>query len=129
MSGMGAAKAFRFAESVVGMLHDGTSVLASMTNGPPLRFEGFTVGCYLMTQSAPHDGEIHPDGDELLLVISGECSAVLDTTDGEETVGLRAGDGFIVPQNTWHRVVIHEPSLLVFMTPGPRSEHRGLRSD
>ncbi|MGZ8734718.1 MAG: cupin domain-containing protein, partial [Acidimicrobiia bacterium] len=118
-----------FDETVVGMLHDGTSVLAPSTGGRPVRFEGFTVGCHLMAQSAPHDGEIHPDGDELLLVITGACSAVLDTADGDETVGLRAGDGFIVPQDTWHRVVIHEPSLLVFVTPGPRSEHRGLRSE
>ena len=127
MTGMTIAKPFRFDDSVVGMLHDGSSVLAAQGNGP-VRFEGFTVGCYLMKESAPHDGEIHPDGDELVLVISGKCSAVLDTDDGEEAVGLRPGDGFIVPQNTWHRFVIEEPSLLVFVTPGPRSEHRGLRS-
>jgi Cupin domain. len=80
-----------------------------------------------MAHSAPHDGEVHPDGDELILVMSGTCSAVLDTADGDEEVPLRPGDGFIVPQNTWHRVAIHEPCVLVFVTPGPRNEHRGLR--
>ena len=71
MTGMTIAKPFRFDGLVVGMLHDGSSVLAAQGNGP-VRFEGFTVGCYLMKESAPHDGEIHPDGDELVLVISGE---------------------------------------------------------
>ena len=90
MSGMKRPKPFRFDNSIVGMLHDGTSVLAPKT-GAAVRFEGFTIGCYSMT------------------------------------IDLRSGDAFIVPQNTWHRVVIHEPCQLVFVTPGPRSEHRGLR--
>lgn len=129
MSAMTTSQPFRFDQSVVGMLHDGTSVLTANGGGPPARFEGFTVGCYWMTQSAPHDGEVHPDGDELILVISGNPSAVLDTDEGEDTVELHPGDGFIVPKNTWHRVVINDPSVLVFVTPGPRGDHRGVRSD
>lgn len=63
------------------------------------------------------------------MVMSGKCQAVLDAPDGDQTIDLGPGDAFIVPQNTWHRVVILEPCQLVFVTPGPRSEHCGLRSE
>jgi hypothetical protein len=37
--------------------------------GPPLRIDGLTVGFVNMTRDAPHRGELHSDGDELLYVI------------------------------------------------------------
>jgi hypothetical protein len=39
--------------------------------GPPVRTDGLTVGIAHMTHDAPHDGELHPDGDELIYIISG----------------------------------------------------------
>ena len=39
---------------------------------------------------------------------------------------LAPGEAFVVPQGVWHRVVVHEPSRFVHITPGPASDHRPL---
>ena len=39
--------------------------------GPPERIDGMTVGIVTMAHDAPHGGEVHPDGDEILYLISG----------------------------------------------------------
>ena len=38
---------------------------------PPHRIDGFTVGAPMLTGDAPHGGEMHPDGDELVYMVSG----------------------------------------------------------
>jgi len=120
----------RFSDNIVAMLRDGTSLTQTKQPGSSPRFDGFTVASYVLTETPPHDGERHADGDERLLVISGSCIAVLDTSDGgTEETPIEAGDAFIIPRNTWHRLVIDDPCHIVFVTPGPRMEHRGLRDD
>ena len=52
--------------------------------GPPQRIDGMTVGFVTMQQSAPHGGELHPDGDEILYVISGKVRVVGDTSPALE---------------------------------------------
>ena len=37
----------------------------------PERIDGMTVGIQRITEDSPHDGEMHPDGDEILHVIRG----------------------------------------------------------
>jgi quercetin dioxygenase-like cupin family protein len=118
-----------FADNIVALLRDGTSFTQLKQRGSSARFDGFTVASYVLTETPPHDGERHADGDELLLVISGACVAVLDTDDGgTEETPIRAGDAFLIPRNTWHRLVIDDPCHIVFVTPGPQMEHRGLRA-
>ena len=39
--------------------------------GPPERIDGVTIGFVSVTRDAPHKGKVHPDGDEILYVISG----------------------------------------------------------
>jgi hypothetical protein len=54
------------AREVVGL--DGSDRLARLveqTGRGPQRIDGFTVGAPRITGDAPHDGEVHPDGDEL----------------------------------------------------------------
>jgi len=118
----------RFSDDVVALLRDGSSLTQPKQPGSSPRFDGFTVASYVLTETPPHGGERHADGDELLLVISGECVAVLDTTEGGTAqIPIRAGDAFVIPRNAWHRLVIDDPCHIVFVTPGPRMEHRGLR--
>jgi quercetin dioxygenase-like cupin family protein len=125
---MAGSEIVRYSDFVVAMLRDGSSLSQRKGLGSSPRFDGFTVASYVLTETPPHDGERHADGDELLLVIEGECVAVLDTSDGgEEETQIRAGDAFVIPRNTWHRLVIDEPCHIVFVTPGPQMEHRGLR--
>jgi quercetin dioxygenase-like cupin family protein len=69
---------------------------------------------------------MHPDGDELLYLISGAVSVVLELPDATQTLKLVPGQAVIVPKGVWHRVLINEPSRLVHLTPGPGGEHRPL---
>jgi quercetin dioxygenase-like cupin family protein len=120
----------QFSDSVVAMLRDGSSLTQAKQPGSSPRFDGFTVASYVLTETPPHGGERHADGDELLLVISGACVAVLDTTDGRtQEIRIQAGDAFVIPKNTWHRLVIDDPCHIVFVTPGPQMEHRGLHDN
>lgn len=90
--------------------------------GPPERIDGLSVGIIHMTQSPPHGGEMHPDGDELLYVISGRANVIGDSDP--HPLPLAAGDACIVPKGEWHRVDIQEPTTLLHITPGPGHEHR-----
>ena len=79
-----------------------------------------------MQQSAPHGGELHPDGDEILYVISGKVRVVGDTSPALE---LGPGEACIVRAGEWHRVEVLAPVQLMHITPGPNDEHRPLPSD
>ena len=89
---------------------------------PPERIDGLTVGIVHMTENPPHGGEMHPDGDELLYVISGRVQVIGDSDP--EPLPLAAGDACLVPKGEWHRVDMLEPTTLLHITPGPGHEHR-----
>ncbi len=81
-----------------------------------------------MTRNAPHNGEMHPDGDELLYLISGRVDVIIEEDGRERTVELAPGQAFVVPSGVWHRVSLREPSQLLHITPGPGGEHRPLET-
>ena len=113
-------------EGTAGLYRDGSSDFVRNVSGPPRRVPGLIVGAPTMTRNAPHGGEMHPDGDELLYLISGPVSVVLELSDATKTLEVGPGQAVIVPKGVWHRVLIHEPSQLVHLTPGPGGEHRPL---
>lgn len=88
---------------------DWSVAIAASPPGPPRRIDGCTVGVVPICDGpGPHDGEMHPDGDELLYAISGTMQLILD--DGEQRVPgqetrflLQAGEVFVVPRGVWHR--------------------------
>lgn len=90
-------------------------------HGPPPRVVGYTIGVAEMAAAPPHGGEMHPDGDELLILISGNLRLLLD---GRTPVDIAPGDAFVVPKGEWHRVEILSLVRLVFVTPGPNAEFR-----
>ncbi|MDA0789343.1 MAG: cupin domain-containing protein [Proteobacteria bacterium] len=91
--------------------------------GPPERIDGMTVGIFTLTEDAPHNGEMHPDGDEMLHVISGKVRVSCDSSPGEDLI-LGPGDTCIVPKGEWHKVSVIEASRFIHITPGPNGEHR-----
>jgi quercetin dioxygenase-like cupin family protein len=95
--------------------------------GPPERIDGMTVGIVTLTRDAPHGGEIHPDGDEILYVISGKVR-VTGESQPESPVELGPGDACLVKKGEWHRVILLEPTRLIHITPGPNGDYRPLRS-
>ncbi len=92
---------------------------------PGVPVDGYTFGVAIMSGNAPHGGERHPDGDELLYLVSGRARLVF-TDDPEPDVELSAGDCVIVARGLWHRVDILEPCHIVYLTPGPNNEVRPL---
>ena len=111
----------------VGLARDtGEACFMVPTNGPPRRIAGYTVGAPMVTEDPPHAGEMHPDGDEMLYVVSGRFHVTLELDAGHRAVELHAGDALVIPLGVWHLVAVQEPGQLVHITPGPRGEHRPL---
>jgi len=95
---------------------------------PPFPVEGATFGVATMSENSPHAGEMHPDGDEILYLISGRVRVVfLDSS--MDDIDVMPGDGLVVPKGMWHRVDIIEPCQIVYLTPGPNNEYRPLADD
>lgn len=63
--------------------------------------------------------EMHPAGDEVVVLLSGAAEMVLDRAGRHETTRLAApGEFVIVPKGTWHTARIAEPTTMLFITPG-----------
>ena len=63
--------------------------------------------------------EVHPNGDELVLLLSGDTDVVLDRDDGEEVIRVSTpGEYVIVPRGTWHTARPYAPTSMLFLTPG-----------
>ena len=97
--------------------------LAAAQEDPPAPVQGITIGIARMSENSPHGGEMHPDGDEVLYLISGRARVVFELAAFED-VDLSPGQGLIVPKGVWHRVDILEPCEIVYATPGPGGEYR-----
>jgi len=85
-------------------------------------YAGFT-GCELVSvypfEESWSSWEIHPNGDEVVVLLSGQVELVLERSRGNQSVTLsRQGEFAVVPQNTWHTVKMNTPSTLLFITPG-----------
>ena len=115
---------------VADIARDGSISIRAPAPGPPQRIDGYTIGA-IPDLDGPelHGGEMHPDGDEFLYVVSGAIQLILD--DGDEhapgadtTELLRAGDAYVVPRGVWHRLRTVEPAYLIHVTPGPNGRHR-----
>jgi mannose-6-phosphate isomerase-like protein (cupin superfamily) len=63
--------------------------------------------------------EVHPDGDELVLLLSGGVDVVLESGSDSHSVALLPGQATIVPAGTWHRVVVRTACRMLFVTPTP----------
>lgn len=74
----------------------------------------------------PH-WELHPEGEEVLCLLSGALDLVLEEQGQDETtetVEMRAGDTFIVPRGVWHRGLVRAPGELLAITYGAGTRHR-----
>lgn len=69
--------------------------------------------------------EIHPAGDEIVCLMSGEATMVLDRNGVEEIVRLREPGSFvIVPKGTWHTARTTVPTKMLFVTPGEGTRNK-----
>src|SRR5690349_18753065 len=108
-----------FVGKVADIAPDRSISIRAAPPGPPQRIDGYTIGA-IPDIAGPelHGGEVHPDGDEFLYVVSGAMELVLDDGDEqaagtETTLLLRAGDAYVVPRGVWHRLKTVEPYYLI----------------
>lgn len=77
--------------------------------------------------------EMHPEADEVLLLVSGALDVVLERGDTKRTIALKTGQAAIVPRGVWHHLEMREPGRLVFinsrrgMQSRPRAARRGAK--
>ncbi len=107
----------------VAVRRDLVAQLAAAKEDPPAEVDGMTIGIARMSRNSPHGGEMHPDGDEVLYLISGRVRVVFELAAFED-VDLLPGQGLVVPKGVWHRVDILEPCEIMYATPGPGGEYR-----
>jgi len=63
--------------------------------------------------------EVHPAGDEFVILVSGDVELVLAKEGGDETIRLsEPGTFVIVPSDTWHTARVRCHSVMMFITPG-----------
>ena len=117
-------RTFDLSRSILGLKRDGKASLVPWESGPPPRVDGFVIGAPFMTGNAPHGGEMHPDADEVIFLISGRVNVVLEEDGVENIVEVGPGQAVVVPRGVWHRVLVREPGQLLHITPGPRGEWR-----
>jgi len=69
--------------------------------------------------------ERHPAGEELVMLLAGAVTLMLEMHDGVRTVRLVTPGAYVlVPPNTWHTASAEGESTLLFLTPGAATEHR-----
>lgn len=68
--------------------------------------------------------EMHPAGDELLMMISGSADVLFDGPAGVRRVPLAAGHAVLVPRGTWHTFDVASLGTLLAITPGEGTAHR-----
>jgi mannose-6-phosphate isomerase-like protein (cupin superfamily) len=117
--------------SLLGLYRDGYGDAVEWKSGPPPRIDGYTIGYVSHTPGAdpPHAGEMHPDGDEILVLVSGQIDLVLENWSGHENIPVFPGQAVVVPRGVWHRVTSRQPGRLLHITPGPGGEWRPLRQE
>lgn len=69
--------------------------------------------------------ERHPAGEELVMLLSGSATVVLEEAGREHTVQLGDPGAYVlVPRNVWHTARTSVPTTMLFLTPGAGTEHR-----
>lgn len=66
--------------------------------------------------------EIHPMGDEVLILLSGNIEIVFEQSG--RVVLENFGDYAVVPQGTWHTAKVMEPSGVMVFTPGTQTRNK-----
>ena len=105
----------------------------SIMTGPPFTPEvdrvvhgsGWLAARYVITSDSMA-WERHPNGSELLVMLSGAMDIVFDMDSDHIRVGLTAGNAILVPAAIWHRQLVRTAGAYLGVTYGRGTEHRAL---
>lgn len=89
-----------------------------------LELEGRLITVARMTADWPH-WEMHPNGEELVVLLSGSVELIVERGGRELRQKLEApGQAWLNLRGDWHRAIVHEPGDLLFITHGEGTQHR-----
>jgi mannose-6-phosphate isomerase-like protein (cupin superfamily) len=71
-----------------------------------------------------NNAEMHPAGDEILFLVSGEIELILESSEGERRIAFHGGNAVIVPQGVWHSANVIAEGNLLAITRGAGTQHR-----
>ena len=81
---------------------------------------GLLLGAFqvaLASDAHPQTWEMHPAGDEILVMLTGALDVEYARESGRGASSLVAGHGLVMPRGVWHRLDWREPGLLLTLTP------------
>lgn len=117
----------------VGLGRDGETNLLEVTPSfwPDLVSGKLEVGPGRMVSGYSFDGpwdswEVHPKGDELVVLIEGAAELRLERSDDRiDSVRVdRPGQFVFVPRGTWHTICALPTARMLFITDGEGTDHR-----
>lgn len=111
----------------------GAAFWRPLMSGPPFSPEirrvaegsGWLAAQYAITSDTA-SWERHPNGDELLIILSGSMDLVFEMSAEEVRVELGTGQAIVVPAGVWHRQIVRVPGTYIGITYGKGTEHRAL---
>lgn len=68
--------------------------------------------------------EMHPLGDEIVYLLDGEVTLLLELDGGVREVLLKDRSAVVVPRGVWHTAKVHAPSRMLHITCGEGTQHR-----
>lgn len=69
--------------------------------------------------------EMHPNGDEIVCLIEGAVTFVLERAGERRTIELaKSGSYVVVPSGTWHTAKVRTSARMLFITAGEGTQHR-----
>jgi mannose-6-phosphate isomerase-like protein (cupin superfamily) len=84
----------------------------------------YLVTCYTYAEDWP-SWECHPNGDEIVLMLSGQATFILESPGGNIVLSLeRTGDYAFVPRGTWHTAHTSTATTMLFITAGEGTLNR-----
>jgi quercetin dioxygenase-like cupin family protein len=73
--------------------------------------------------------EIHPNGDEIVCLIEGAVTLVLESDGAERRIDLtQSGSYVLVPRGTWHTAKVKKSARMLFITAGEGTQNRPIGS-
>lgn len=85
--------------------------------------EGRLVSMYTFDESWDV-WEMHPEGDEVVLVLDGTMTLHQELDGERTTLTLEAGEYAVNPPGAWHTADVDSPARVLFITAGMGTQHR-----
>ncbi len=66
--------------------------------------------------------EMHPNGEEIVYLLSGAMDLILEKDGVLQTIELRSKGSVIIPRNTWHTAKVFEAGNMLVITLGKETQ-------